>query len=244
MNKSLHYILSILTSLWLSNHVLAQDEIAPIALDSSAITIQNFNDPLAEHYNGEEFEYDRAEGEAENLLARALNWFFKGLQSIFGIDVNPNLLKVIENIIYILLIVLAVYILVRILAGKDAVSFFGKKNTTVAPVTISEEQIENINLDELITEALTKKDFRLAIRYMYLKALQELTLKNIIEYHFEKTNTDYYTEIADITIKQYYNRISYLYDYIWYGEFDLDEAGYQKAKTSFDQLHTKLNTVG
>ncbi len=244
MNKQLHNILSFFILLWAFSNLSAQEEVVEIAIDSSAITIQGFHDDLSERYTGDEFVYDKAEGEAENLLARALNWIFKGLQSIFGIDVNPHVAKMVENIIYILLICFAVYILVRILAGKDAVSFFGKKNTVVAPINISEEHIESIDLDELISNALAERNFRLAIRYMYLKALQELTIKNVIDYHFEKTNTDYYREIADVTIKQYYNKISYLYDYIWYGEFDLDETGYEKAKKSFDQLQTKLNTIG
>lgn len=244
MNKQLQYILSFFILCWAFSNLSAQEEVVKVSIDSSAITIQGFHDNLTERYTGDEFAYDKAEGEAENLLARALNWIFKGLQSIFGIDVNPNVAKIVENIIYIILICFAVYILVRILAGKDAVSFFGKKNTTVAPINISEEHIESVDLDELINNALAERNFRLAIRYMYLKALQELTIKDIIDYHFEKTNTDYYREIGDVTIKQYYNKVSYLYDYIWYGEFDLDETGYKKAKTSFDQLQTKLNTIG
>ena len=29
--------------------------------------------------------------------------------------------------------------------------------------------------------------------------------------------------------------LSYLYNYIWYGEFELDEATFEKAKTAFEK---------
>lgn len=215
-----------------------------VVIDSSKFATQNFSINLAEKYNGDEFNYDTAEGEAQNLLARVLNWFFKGLRNIFGVEISPWVSNLIENIIYIALIIGVIYLLIRILAGKDAVSFFRKKNNIVAPINITEEHIENIDLDQLINDALTEKDYRLAIRYMYLKALKDLSLRNLISYHFEKTNTDYYREIADVSLKQNFNRISYLYDYIWYGEFELDDLGYQNAKKSFDKLNTKMKSLG
>ncbi|GGX31644.1 DUF4129 domain-containing protein [Aquimarina muelleri] len=215
-----------------------------IQIDSSKVILQDFSENLSQKYNGKEFEYNTLEGETQNLLARAIDWLFNGLKDIFGIDISPEFAKLIENIIYILLIIVAIYFVIRVLTGKDAVSFFKNKNNLVAPIHITEEHIENIDLNELITNALSEKNYRLAIRYMYLKALQDLSIKNIIQYHFEKTNTDYYKEITDSSLKTNFNRISYLYDYIWYGEFDLDEEGYQNAKKSFDQLHTKMNSLG
>ncbi len=222
----------------------AQQDSLKIAIDSSKVSIIDFSDDLSEKYTGDDFDYNTVEGEAENFLVRALNWFFNSLQSIFGVTIDPLLAKLLENIIYIVLIGIAVYILTRILVGKDAVSFFRKKNTLVAPINITEEHIEKINLDELINDALAEKNYRLAVRYMYLKTLQDLSIKKIIDYHFEKTNTDYYREIADITIKQNFNRVSYLYDYIWYGKFELDKNGYLNAKKSFDTLNSKMKNFG
>lgn len=225
-------------SLW------AQEDTGSIVIDDSNISEIEFSDDLAEKYSGEDFNYDSVQGEAENLLTRLLNWIFKGLQNVFGVTINPELVSLLENIIYVILIGFAIYIIIRILVGKDAVSFFRKRDTIVAPLNITEEHIEKINLDELITNALEEKNYRLAIRYMYLKALQDLSIQKIIEYHFEKTNTDYYREITDVTLKQNFNRVSYLYDYIWYGKFELDKGGYLNAKESFDALHVNMKNFG
>ncbi|GAA4276232.1 hypothetical protein [Aquimarina mytili] len=244
MSKKIYHIILLFLVAQLFSPIWAQQDTLQIAIDSSKISVIDFSDDLSEKYTGDDFDYNTVEGEAENFLGRALNWFFNGLQSIFGITINPQLAKLLENIIYILFIGIAIYIVTRVLVGKDAVSFFRKKNKLVAPINITEEHIEKIDLDALIAGALKEKNYRLAIRYMYLKALQDLSLKKIIDYHFEKTNTDYYREIADITIKQNFNRVSYLYDYIWYGKFELDKNGYLNAKESFDKLNDKMKSFG
>ena len=56
--------------------------------------------------------------------------------------------------------------------------------------------------------------------------------KGIIEWDIEKTNSDYLYEIKNETRRDEFAYLSYLYNYIWYGEFELDEATFEKAKTA------------
>lgn len=245
MNRDFRHILFFFAILSGILPIEAQEDSIRISVDSSLIKTIRFSDNLSNKYSGNEFNYDTAEGETQNLLARIFNWFFKGLQDLFGIEIPPEIRQLLETLIYILLLLAAMYFIVRLLAGKEAVSFFRNKDKLVAPVSIQEEEdIENIDLDQRISDALAAKDYRLAIRFMYLKALKELSLHNLISYHFEKTNTDYYREIADTTVKQHFNRVSYFYDYIWYGEFELDQKGFEHAKRSFDQLTTTIKSSG
>ncbi len=114
----------------------------------------------------------------------------------------------------------------------------------VAPLNIQEEHIENIDLDSYIKNALKEENYRLAIRYMYLKSLKLLSLNNIIDWHFEKTNSDYYREIENITLKENFKKTSYLYDNIWYGEYALDKAGFENAEKDFERLNQNLKNAG
>src|SRR5690606_9873776 len=61
-----------------------------------AIEARSFPSNLEEKYQGKDFNYERTEGEAQNLLERSLNWAFQGLRDTFGFDVPPYLLKIIE----------------------------------------------------------------------------------------------------------------------------------------------------
>ncbi|WP_131811138.1 hypothetical protein [Aequorivita soesokkakensis] len=215
-----------------------------VSIDSSKVAQRHFSENLSEKYSGTDFDYDAMEGEAENFLGRAINWFFSKLGEIFGINLSPEMYQIIKFIIYGLLIIFAVYILVKLLVGDNASSFFSRKSKMVAPLNIQEEHIENVDLDSYIKNALKEENYRLAIRYMYLKSLKLLSLNNIIDWHFEKTNSDYYREIASESLKENFKKTSYLYDNIWYGEYALDKAGFENAKKDFERLNQNLKNAG
>lgn|SRR5690554_3812918 len=213
-----------------------------IAIDSSKVERKQFSNNLSEKYTGNQYEYDSLEGETENFLGRAIDWFFKKLNDIFGINLPPGWQQLVEIVIYGILIGFALYILVKFLMGNQAASFFSRKSKTVAPIDIQEEHIQNIDLDAYITKALKEENYRLAIRYMYLKSLKLLSQNNLIEWNHEKTNSDYYNEIENGELKSRFNRISYWYDHIWYGEFTLDKSGFENAEKDFNQLNLNLKT--
>lgn len=214
-----------------------------VTVDSSKIFQKQFSEDFSQKYSGNDFDYDSMEGEAENFLGRAITWFFDKIGQIFGIHLSPEMYQVIEFIVYALLIVFALYILVKLLVGDNASSFFGRQRKLVAPLNIQEEHIENVDLDGYIKNALKEENYRLAIRYMYLKSLKLLSLNNIIEWHFEKTNSDYYREIESVDLKENFKKASYLYDNIWYGEFALDKKGFENAQKDFERLNLHLKNA-
>lgn len=172
-----------------------------VSVDSSKIVPKQFSENLSEKYSGSSFDYDTVQGEAENFLERALMWFFNKIGEIFGIQLSPEAFYVLKIMIYVLLIVFAIYIVVKLIVGDPASSFFGRSSKTVAPLNIQETHIENVDLNSLIKNALKEENYRLAIRYMYLKTLKHLSLNNFINWHFEKTNRDYYLEIERADLK-------------------------------------------
>lgn len=222
---------------------LPQDSIT-VATASEPFTEQSFSEDLASKYTDADFNYDVVEGETQNFLARAVSWFFNKIENLFGVKLSPDAYKFIEFLIYLLLAILVGYFILKMLLGRDVSTFFNRKSAAIAPLTSKEEHIESINLDAYISDALAQKNYRLAIRYMYLKSLKELSLVNIISWHFDKTNTDYYNEIENPEVKNSFEKVSYLYDYIWYGEFSLDETGFTNAQKDFDRLTQHLKNAG
>lgn len=214
-----------------------------VTVDSSQIAQKHFSEDLSKKYSGGDFDYESMEGEAENFLGRAISWFLNKIAQVFGIQLSPEMYELIKLIIYAVLIVFALYILIKLLVGKDASSFFGRQAKLVAPLNIKEEHIENVDLDAYINNALKEENYRLAIRYMYLKTLKLLSLKNIIEWHFEKTNNDYYREIESLSLKENFKKTSYWYDNIWYGEFALDKKGFEDAQKDFERLNQDLKNA-
>jgi len=216
-----------------------------VQIDSSPITEKQFTEDLSQKYQGNDFDYNSSlEGEAQNFIARAIKWLVNKIADTFGFDIDPGTYQIIEFILYGIFIVFALYIIIRLLVGTNASSFFSKKSSQLAPLTFQEEHIESVDLDHFIREALALKNYRLATRYMYLKALKELSFHNYISWQFEKTNQDYYNEIENPQLKKYFKKVSYLYDYVWYGEFHLDESGFANAQKDFERFTKNLQNAG
>lgn len=221
----------------------AQEETDTIAINEDlegTLVLRSLDENLAQKYQGNEFNYDIKDGESQNLLARFLNWLMNGLKNVFGIDLPPGITQILEYLIYFLMGALAIYLLVRFLTGESASAIFRKKATSFTNINLAEEHIESLDMDVLISDAIHQKNYRLAIRYQYLKVLKTLSRQQIIEWHYEKTNQDYEKEINVPETKLHFKEVSYLYDHIWYGEQEIDEHKYRVAQLKF----AHLNNVG
>ena len=229
---------------FVTKEVIAQDSLK-VQIDSSRVIEKKFSEDLSKKYEGNEFDYESSlEGEAQNFIARAIYWFMNKIADTFGFQIDPGTYKIIELLFYGILIVIALYIIVRLLVGTTASSFFSRKSRQLAPLNIQEEHIKSVDLDQFIREALAENNYRLAVRYMFLKVLKELSFRDHITWHFDKTNRDYYKEIEDPRLKYNFKKVSYLYDYVWYGEFDLDAAGFANALLDFDRFTKNVRHAG
>lgn len=216
-----------------------QDSIVKIDT-ASVLSIRQFNDGFSDSYNGEEFNYTTKTGESQNLLARFINWIGQGLYKVFGIELSPQVLEILEYLIYLLLGILVIYIVVKVLIKENFDSIFQKKAKTINDINFTEEHIEKIDLNKLLKEALDTNNYRLAIRYQFLLTLQKLSKNDKIEWHFDKTNSDYITEITEPQLKNKFKKVVYLYDYIWYGEQEIAIDNYEKSISDFETINKLL----
>lgn len=213
-----------------------------VHIDSlSNITIRQIDEKLVEKYSGDEFNYTIKTGESQNILVRFLNWIGQGFQRVFGIELSPQVVKLIEKFIYVLLFLFAIYLLIKVFTNESFNSIFTKKAKNLSTVNLSEEHIETIDLYSLLDAALTDQDYRLAIRYQFLITLQQLSKKDLITWNFEKTNSDYLSEIKIKSIQQGFNKVVYLYDYIWYGEQTINDINYKKYSKDFESINKQIN---
>ena len=205
---------------------------------------RSFDGELQDKYSGRSFNYEEGGGTGENLIGRVIGGFLQWLAELFGVELSPETYKVVETILYVLLIAVGLYLMVRLLLGQQATAFFGGNNTALAPMRTQEEDLTQIDLQALINEALQQGDYRLAVRYLFLKSLKDLSVKRLIDWHFEKTNTDYLNELESAEIKTEFRAVSRLYDYVWYGEFPIDQQRFDQAQQRFEQLQKTIARHG
>lgn len=190
-------------------------------------------------YKGPEFDYTTVKPR-ESLWEKIQRRLIKILRSIFG-DKMPQktneLVAILFRVLAVIIVGLVLYFLISYLLSKDGNFIFGKKNKKV---NINDcdlnENIHEINFPASISDYEQKKDFRSAVRYQYLYVLKKLADKKLIEWNPEKTNKDYVAEYSVSASKEQFRELSYIFDYVWYGEFDLNEESYRQFKTKFDNF--------
>lgn len=219
-------------------YLLAQDSIHK---DSSNIKVIYFKNAIKQRYKGDDFNYAINDTGGINLLQRILQKFFGWLNDVFGVDIDFINYKTLEYIVYCFLGVATLYLIIKFLIQAPINSVFKTESQDINDFKYVEENLSAINFDTLIEAALKEKNYRLATRYLYLKSLKTLTNNEIIEWHYDKTNGEYLNEIKNENIKSVFKRISYIYEYVWYGEFPIDEVIYFKNQSDFEKINTLQN---
>ncbi len=204
-----------------------------------------FDGYLAERYASDDaLNYERNIN--KSFFQRLKEMISAWIRKLFGTpDVSSinNLSDKILNIVLVVIFLVALYIVVRLFMNHRGRWFFEKKNKTVA-VTLSnvEEHIHEANFEALLSEAEQQGDTRQSVRMLYLWVLRSYTDNNIIRWNPDKTNIDYFSEIKDKTLQEKFRYLSYLYNYIWYGGFSINDSEYRKAREIFlRHIKTELN---
>jgi hypothetical protein len=111
------------------------------------------------------------------------------------------------------------------------------KSTDRLDYSVTSEDIHSIPFDEQITTALEAKNYKLAIRLYYLFALKNLTDREIIQWKPGKANQEYIYEISKGKLRTNFVELSRLFEYVWYGGFEVEKAAFDKSKTCFKTLY-------
>tara|TARA_R110002049_G_scaffold67972_3_gene176254 strand:+ start:1932 stop:2645 length:714 start_codon:yes stop_codon:yes gene_type:complete len=220
---------------FLCKHTNAQDKV----LDS-VITIKDttkyvksieytynrkFKDSLKSRYTDKEFVYTEEDTPKEETSNT--DWsFLRGIATVLG------------NIFPFLLGGFIVFIILKLVLGSE-IGFwnFKRGNKKVAEKLVYEdEDIHEVDLEALLQQAILAQNYRLAIRYYYLSVLKELSAKKLIEYHKDKTNSEYKFELKKGAIREEFSYLSYIYSYVWYGEFPINSSDFSQLKEKYESF--------
>ena len=250
MNKFIIYIFLLCCPLVLSAGPVVQDSVAeaPVAIIDTIVTDsvfykeRKFEQGFQKKYNDADFTYEvKAKGESQWERFKA--WLYKLISDLFatGDKVQGSTwTTIIIRIIAIAVILFVVYLIVRAILNKEGVWIFGRSRKNITINDITEEDIRQMNFGQMIDDTKKENNYRLAIRYYYLWLLKRLSNREIIDWHWDKTNSDYLYEIKDNNLKKDFEYLSYVYEYSWYGDFPIDEAAFSKAEKAFQKT---LNTL-
>ena len=214
-----------------------------LAMDSTRVSAHTqyraLSDSSVERYLANEDYVYHKPNKAEELTPwrRFLQWVGKILKKIFGGAPSPDN---IANLFYILGAGILLWAIIK-LAGVDFNVIFTKKRAAVPlPFEVTEEHIHTLDFEKEITQARDQKQWRLLIRLQYLWALKKLADHDFIKVARGKTNHDYLYEVGDKNFRESLNSLIHIFEYTWYGNFEVSAAVLHEAERQFETFTRDL----
>jgi hypothetical protein len=142
-------------------------------------------------------------------------------------------------LMYILLGMFLIFVIYRIIVVNN-LYFVSSRKKLIHDDDGGEEDISDENIDEKIRRAAGAGDYRTAIRYSYLKGLRLLNDKGWIRMHAQATNHDYLYQVSKYPVAGDFNFLTRVYDYVWYGEFVVNDEQYARLQTEFQKFYLAI----
>lgn len=237
MYQAFKYILILLLFIPIrGEQVFAQD-----SLQTDTVLILEVRVPeieiIEDYASDPDFNYQSIPENPDSFAERFLYQLYMLFNFLFGNPIGGFILRL---FLYIAIGSLILVIINQAIGGH-LINVFNRKNPDKSfSLNIGEEELDQLNLQEMLEKALSKSDFHAATRYVYLITLKMLNDRNLITFSIEKTNFDYERELAKHPSSPLFSKLTSYYEFVEYGDFEIDRNGFSKIESLFDTLKIKL----
>lgn len=157
----------------------------------------------------------------------------------FNFSVDPNVLRIISFIVVFVLFAFILYYVAQNIKVKQKV-----KPATQMDIAAPVENIEELDSDGLLQQALSTEDLRMAVRIQYLLLLKKLNEVGLISWKKDKTNRDYLSELYGRNdCYENVRGLTLVYELVWYGERSVSIESFQRLKGQFDSVNNRINEI-
>lgn len=162
-----------------------------------------------------------------NILGWINNWFGEILRKIFGSNFADQYSELILICIAILLLCLIIWFVYKKNPGLFMVS-----SKSALPYTVEEDTIYGVDFPGGIADALSRQDYREAVRLLYLQTLKQLSDAERIDWQLYKTPTQYLYEVRLPAFRQLTNHFLR----VRYGNFEATEALFHTMQSLQEEI--------
>ena len=233
--------------LGISLSLYAQRDSLTVHKDTQNIHVKKFDKNRLDSYkNNTDFNYKTLKKEP-TIIERLIDWIKRIIRKLLSFifnDISPavGILWSILRIIPYLLTGIVFFLMVKFFLKVNIKKLLKKPvNKAITQISDDEILIKSNQLPDLITQAISNNNYRLATRYLYLQLLQKLTEKEFIVWQKDKTNEDYINEIKKEKLRNEIEKLTYLYDFVWYGKFNIKQKDFTKAQQNFINVYKIIN---
>lgn len=162
-----------------------------------------------------------------NILGWINNWFGEILRKIFGSHFADQYSELILICIAILLLCLIIWFVYKKNPGV-----FMRSGKSALPYTVEEDTIYGVDFPGGIADALSRQDYREAVRLLYLQTLKQLSDAERIDWQLYKTPTQYLYEVRLPAFRQLTNHFLR----VRYGNFEATEALFHTMQSLQEEI--------
>ncbi len=182
--------------------------------------------------NNKNFQYDTKIKKQNNFFAKIMYRLYELFLKLFS---NKGISS---SIMYLIIAAAIIFIIIKLLkTDLRSVFYLPRKRMKISHKELTDD-ITKMTLHKLISKAEQEQNFRLAIRYLFLKELKILKEAGLIDWKIDKTNKDYIVELKselskNKELKKDFEEKTSIYEYTWYGNFEISEEEYEKYSSPY-----------
>ena len=215
---------------------------AQLKKPAPAVSVRNDHAPVRVRYpsadhlrdlqTDHDYQYGTDAPPPENPIARFFQWLFRQIARFLTSEAYQNVVQ------YVFLAAIAALVIYLLMKAEVLRFLFPKKaESSGLDYENLAENIHEINFDAAIEEAVNQRNFRLAVRLLYLQTLKQLTDSGRITYKPDKTNRQYVYELANSPLQADFERLTHQFEFVWYGDFPIDETRFRQLQQQFQQFN-------
>lgn len=197
-------------------------------------------DVIVGRYQTKEFEYIESISDKLSFFDKLLDRISEFLSDLFP-QPKGNFNEGVFNLLAVIGAVVLIFLIYKFFVSRK--KLYVHHDTDIESeeeqIAFVERNLLQVDVQAYLSDALQQKNYTLAIRYLQLLNIQLLGLKGIVQWNQSKTNTELMEGVNDEELRQDFLACAVVFDYAWFGHFEITEDAYQKYAARFIQFQRR-----
>jgi Domain of unknown function (DUF4129) len=206
-------------------------------LDQSNISCRRpAQERLNDYRNDRDYQYGQDTAPPQNPIAQFWYWLMKQLSDFF---ISKSFDSFWQYVILAVVAVLALWLIWKADFVKGLFVSQSENQNGLDYETLT-ENIHELNFGDLLENARSQHNYRLAVRYLYLQTLKKLADAQLISWQPNKTNRMYANELSANVNGSNFENITRQFEYVWYGERPIIESEFMDIQSEFNDFSKSI----
>jgi len=203
--------------------------------DTAGIITVRTSENIQNYLNDDYYLYDTEQAQSpETLWQKILFWIQQLIYEFFYLLGKGG--SLVLYIFYAVVTATLIFIILKLLGVSPHSLFLRTKKIKLQDIPVFQDDINAVDFEKTINDAIKNEDYRKAVRFLYIKFLKILSENEEIEWKKEKTNKDYKTEMKNSKYRSEFLNLTETYEYVWYGEFKIKHKIFKTVFSDFNRI--------